>query len=323
MNQFLKTKLAKHDADRLSNLEHVGFDSNRVRKKLPPLQTLVAFEAAARLQSFTLAGKELNLTQPAISQQIKLLEQQLGISLFRRSHNKIFLSQQGEVFAETIGEMLKTIGVSVEALADDSMRSALTVSLLPSFASTWFASRMRSFVQANPEIDLIVLSTIAKTGFEQEGADVAIRWGPGNYDGLYEELLLRERQFLVACPKIAESVSIGTPLASLSKLTMVHDTDFTEWRQVIEINGADPGDFENGLYFGDASASLKAIASGAGIGVVRDIIAMDMLDSGELVKLPFKEVAGPFAYYFLCPEHRIEQPRVSKFLQWLRNQTAQ
>ena len=322
MSDYLKNRLEKFDAEHLSRLEHVGFDSNRSRKALPPLQTLVAFEAAIRLQSFTHAATELNLTQPAISQQVKFLEDRLGVALFSRSNNRIVPTEAGEVFGAKVGTLLDELGESVSAIKQVDGRSSLTVSLLPSFASTWFANRVGRFEKANPSIDLVILSTVAKTEFGQEDADVAIRWGPGGSRDLYEEQLLSEQHILVASPATAAALGDTANIDQLAGVPFVHDTDFSEWRTLIAQNGGNPDAFQRGLYFGDAAATLNAIAAGHGIGVVRDVLAESLLQSGQLLQLPFTPVVGPFAYYFLCPKQRLGQPRVQAFLQWLRREVA-
>lgn len=318
MRRALKTRLEQLNPGALSRLEPVGFDSNRMRRGLPPLQTLIAFEAAARLKSFTLAASELNLTQPAVSQQVKLLEHRLGVSLFRRSNNQIDLTEQGEQFAEAVGAMLDTLGESVQELAPDEGRTMLTVSLLPSFASTWFATRASRFFDQHPLIDLITLSTVACTGFGQEEADVAIRWGPGGTPNVYEEHLFGERHMLVASAQLKDQLAGVQKIEDLLGCRFFHDTNHSEWRAVIAQNGGDPEQFEHGAYFGDTSATLNAITFGGGIGVVRDVVAQHFLDSGALIPLPFTPVNGPFSYHFLCPHSRLDQPRVQAFLNWLR-----
>lgn len=320
MRRALRNKLDQLHPGALSKLEPVGFDSNRMRRPLPPLQTLIAFEAAARLQSFTLAAAELNLTQPAVSQQIKLLENRLEVKLFRRRNNMILLTEQGEQFAEDVGAILNTLGESVQNLAPDAGRTTLTVSLLPSFASTWFAARAHRFVAATPSVDLVTLSTVAKTGFGQEDADVAIRWGPGGYTDGYEEYLFGEQHILVASAQTAKDLDDLSDINALADRPFLHDTNYSEWRTVVEVNGGDPAVFEDGLYFGDSSATVNAILCSHGVGVVRDVIAQHLLASGALVKLPFEPVKGPFSYYFICPDRRVEQPRVQAFLNWLRHE---
>lgn len=176
------------------------------------------------------------------------------------------------------------------------------------------------FVTANPSVDLLALSTVAKTGFGQEDADVAIRWGPGGFSDGFEERLFGEKHILVASAQTAKMLGEITDLNSLADRPFLHDTNYSEWRRVIEINGADPAAFEHGIYFGDSSATVNAILHSQGIGVVRDVIARHLLDAGALVQLPFEPVDGPFSYYFICPERRVDQPRVQAFLNWLRGE---
>ena len=318
MTRDLRHRLETLSPDALAKLETVGFDSNRMRRPLPPLQTLVAFEASARLQSFTGAALELNLTQPAISQQVKLLEHRLGTDLFLRQNNRIALTEAGEQLARTVGALLLDLSESVHELSEDRGRTNLTVSLLPSFATTWFAHRCGRFITQNPGLDLIALSTIAKTEFGQEDVDVAIRWGPGGTVGVYEERLFGEEHLFAASPTVA--ATLGDSIDALHDVPFLHDTRYSEWRKLIEVNGGNPDEFEDGPYFGDASATQAAIAAGHGVGAVRSILADQLLTSGDLVRLPFKPVEGPYAYYFLCPESRMEQPKVACFLNWLREE---
>ena len=322
MAKSLKAKLAGLNERHISQLEHLGFDSNRQRRPLPPLQTLVAFEAAARSLSFTQAAAELNLTQPAISQQVKILEGRLGVALFQRSNNRIRLTEAGESFAAIVGGLLNQLSESVEGLVRAGTRTTLTVSLLPSFASTWFSARIGRFQSLHPDIDLIILSTVAKTGFGQEEADVAIRWGAGGAEGLFEEKLMDERHILATSPSVAAQLGACETIEALRGWPFLHETAHTEWQRVIEANGGEARDFEDGLLFGDSGAALNTLASGHGVAVVRDVLADHYLREGRLVRLPFASVRGPFSYYFLCPAHRVEQPAVQAFRSWLKEEIA-
>lgn len=321
MVENLASKLARFDRDSIKKLEPLGFDSNRSRKSLPPLQTLIAFEAAARLRSFTLAAEELNISQPAISQQVRLLEDRLQVPLFQRSNNKITLTEQGNAFVETVTDVLNQLVDSVENTKDVNTRNTIAISLLPSFASTWFASRIGQFQELYTDIDLIVVSTIACTEFGQEGADVAIRWGPGGYaETLYEEKLLSERHILVTSQAFLDKTGPLKTIEDLKDLPLIHDTDFSEWQRVIELNGGNPSDFKNGLYFGDSSAAIATLLSGYGLGIVRDVLIEHHIKSGALIPLDFESAAGPFSYHFLCPQERVSRPEIQLLLTWLRKE---
>jgi LysR family glycine cleavage system transcriptional activator len=321
MVDSLNLTLGKFGPSKLARLEHVGFDSNRLRKSLPPLQTLIAFEAAARLKSFTLASVELSLSQPAISQQIRLLEERLGLPLFERANNQIAVTLQGEVLAKVVSEMLARLADTVEEIKTEGGRSTLSVSLLPSFASTWFASRAGQFERDNPNVDLIVLSTVACVEFEHEEVDVAIRWGRGGWSSdLYEEKLLDESFIVVASPQLLKASGPISSIEELANVPFVHDTNYNEWKTLIELNGGDPASLSKGLYFGDSSATIATILSGHGVGVVRDVLVGHFLAKGLLTRLPFEPVRGPLSYYFLCPRERVGRPSIKSFLAWLRRE---
>lgn len=320
MTERLHNLLTRLGTKQRNELEALGFDTNRSRKQLPPLQTLVAFEAAARLKSFTLAGNELGLTQPAVSQQVRLLEDRLGIALFSRSNNRVTLTRQGEQLAGSVTALLDHLTDSIDALRADAGRALVSLSLLPSFASTWFAARAGNFETANPDIDLVVFSTAACTEFGQEDVDAAIRWGKGGWSAYYEEKLLSERFLLAAAPSLIERIGPVATLADLKGVPFVHDAAFTEWRALIERNGGDPDEFAGGLHFGDTSATVAAIVSGHGIGAVRDVLVDHLVREGRLTALPFEAVDGPLSYYFLCPFDAVERREIQALLGWLRRE---
>ena len=322
MTERLQTLLTRLGVKQRDELEALGFDTNRSRKQLPPLQTLVAFEAAARLQSFTLAGNELGLTQPAVSQQVRLLEDRLGMALFTRSNNRVILTRQGEQLAGSVTVLLDHLTDSIDGLRADAGRALVSLSLLPSFASTWFAARAGGFETAHPDIDLVVFSTVACTEFGQEDVDAAIRWGKGGWSAYYEEKLLSERFILAAAPSLVERIGPIGSLQDLKGVPFVHDAAFTEWRALIERNGGDPADFAGGLHFGDTSATVAAIVSGHGIGAVRDVLVDHLIADGRLTVLPFEAVDGPLSYHFLCPFDTVERPEIQALLAWLRREAG-
>ena len=320
MADRLRSRLAKLGPGQQSRLEALGFDTNRSRRQLPPLQTLVAFESAARLESFTLAASELNITQPAVSQQVRLLEERLGFALFERANNKIALTHQGEQLAQAVTAVLDDLTDSIDEARNEASRAVITVSLLPSFASTWFASRAGRFEAQNPNIDLIVYSTVACTEFGQEDADVSLRWGMGGWDQYYEEKILDERFIAVASPALVDRLGSVRSVDDLAGVPLVHDAGFSEWHAFLDANGGDPDAFSNGLYFGDSSATVTTILAGHGFGIVRDVLVEHLVRAGLLIELPFKSVPGPRGYHFMCPRKRLHRPEVQALLTWLRKE---
>lgn len=320
MADRLQSRLAKLGPGQQSQLEALGFDTNRSRRRLPPLQTLVAFESAARLESFTLAANELNITQPAVSQQVRLLEERLGFALFERSNNRVAVTHQGEQLAQAVTALLDDLTDSIDEARNEAARAVVTISLLPSFASTWFAARAGRFEVRNPDIDLIIYSTVACTEFGQEDADLALRWGMGGWDQYYEEKLMGERFIAVASPALVKQLGGVRTMDDLASVPLVHDAGFSEWHAFLRANNGDPDAFSSGLYFGDSSATATTILAGHGFGIVRDVLVDHLLSAGHLVELPFKSVPGPRSYHFMCPRKRLHRPEVQALLTWLRGE---
>ncbi|SDE94060.1 LysR family transcriptional regulator, glycine cleavage system transcriptional activator [Paracoccus isoporae] len=307
------------DTDRLVRLEMPDNLRRYSHGELPPMQTLVAFETAARHLSFTRASEELNLTQSAVSQQVKLLEQRLGLDLFIRKNNRLVLTAGGQALAKDVEMVLDHLCNSVHALVSGENRVSVALSLLPSFASTWFASRIGDFSRNNPNVDLIVVASVALAELGRGATDIAIRWGPGGTQGVYEERLFGEQFMLVGAASLPKELRETRDISDLSGLPFQHDTAQNDWRVLIEENGGVPEDFEHGHYFSDASTTLQAIIATGGIGVVRNVIARHLIDRGDLVVLPFKPRKGPFAYHFLCAQESFDDPAITGILDWFRH----
>ena len=170
-------------------------------KRLPPLTTLPVLEAAARLQSFSAAAAELNVTHGAISHQIRSLEESVGVALFARQGRRVVLTTEGAVFAEAIRAALGKVTEAVEALSPSERERKLKISVLPSFASRWLMPRLGKFLEANPQYEISVEAIQTRSNFTTDGVDVAIRFGVGPWPGLHSERLAGDSYFPVCSPK--------------------------------------------------------------------------------------------------------------------------
>ncbi len=170
-------------------------------KRLPPLTTLPVLEAAARLQSFSAAAAELNVTHGAISHQIRSLEESVGVALFARQGRRVVLTAEGAAFAEAIRAALSKVSEAVEALSPIERERKLKISVLPSFASRWLMPRLGKFLEANPQYEIAVEANQTKSNFTSDGVDVAIRFGIGPWAGLHSERLAGDSYFPVCSPK--------------------------------------------------------------------------------------------------------------------------
>src|SRR5687767_7443865 len=182
--------------------------------RLPPLQTLRAFEAAARHLNFTRAAEELHLTHGAISHQIAALEARLGRKLFHRAGRGMRLDPAGEALAARLREQFAAIAQALEhARAPRAPAAALTVSVLPSFAAQWLLPRLPRFVERHPGIELNLQTTVALASFEDDGVMLALRYGQGTWPGLVAERLVDETLFPVAAPSLARGRLLRDPRA--------------------------------------------------------------------------------------------------------------
>ena len=153
-------------------------------RRLPPMNTLRAFEAAARLLSFTRAAEELHVTQAAISHQIKALETAIGVRLFRRLNRSLLMTEAGQRYLPVVRDALDALRDATEALTRQDESGVLTVSTVPSFAATWLVPRLTRFRAAHPEIDIRISAADEIIDLERNGVDMGIRYGSGNYPGL-------------------------------------------------------------------------------------------------------------------------------------------
>jgi len=287
-------------------------------KRLPPLKPLRAFEAAARHLSFTQAAAELNVTQAAISHQIKQLEEALGAPLFRRMNRALKLTEEGEAFLPAVAQALETVASAAERIRTPQKAGPLTVSVLPSFASTWLVPRLSRFRQREPEIDIRLSADYELADFDRDDIDVAIRWGKGDYPGLSAERFMTEELFPVCSPRLAVEGPhpLKTP-ADLKHHTLLHDDVLTDWRVWLLAAGVEDVDPDKGPSFNYSDLVLQAAIDGQGVALGRSSLAHDALGRGQLVR-PFDiALPGDYAYYFVCPAYAVQRPRIKAFRDWL------
>lgn len=291
--------------------------------RLPPLNALRAFEAAARCLSFSKAAEDLSVTPAAVSHQIKALEEWLGVALFKRLNRAVMLTDEGQAYVLGVREGLNTIRISTEKLLKQDSTGSLTVSTLPSFAVRWLLPRLSRFRVEHPDIDVRLSATDFLTDFERDDVDLVIRYGSGEYPGLYTEKLLTEDSLFPVCsPELLKgNFPLRTP-ADLKHHTLLHDdlrVDWETWLAAAGVKGIDP---KKGPSFNDSSMVLTAAMEGQGVSLGRSTLAAADLAAGRLVK-PFDvELKAGHAYYIVCPEESAERPRILTFRKWLLKEAA-
>jgi LysR family glycine cleavage system transcriptional activator len=292
-------------------------------RRLPPLNGLRAFEAAARHLSFTRAADELNVTQTAISHQIRSLEERLGVRLFRRLPRGLVLTEEAQLYLPPIRDAFDQIAAATERLNREQTGGVLTVSMLPSFAARWLVPRLGRFHAAHPDIDLRITASVELVDFARDDVDVGIRRGRGDYPGLWVRRLFGESVYLVCTPALLEGPHGLRKPHDLRHHTLLHDDDTSGWRLWLELAGVEGVDAKRGPIFSDSGMLLQAAVEGHGVALGRSVLVSADLAAGRLVR-PFDEVSMPFqfAYYFVCPHTHAERPKVVALRDWLLQEAA-
>jgi len=287
------------------------------RRRLPPLNALRAFEAAARHLSFTRAADELAVTQAAVSHQVKTLEEWLGLKLFQRQNRTIHLTRQGQAYLPAVRQALDLVAEATRRLVDTDARGPLTVSVLPSFAAKWLLPRLSQFRARHPEIDVRISTSDHLVDFMRDDVDMAVRMGRGGWSGLTAIKFLDEDLFPVCSPSLLEGPHPLKRPEDLKHHTLLHDDMRQDWRTWFLAAGVEGIDPTRGPGYTDSSMVIQAAVEGQGVALGRSALAASDLASGRLVK-PF-EVTLPagFAYYVVFPPAAIEQPKVKAFVDWL------
>jgi LysR family transcriptional regulator, glycine cleavage system transcriptional activator len=289
----------------------------------PSISSVRAFEASARLSSFTRAAEELNITQSAISHAIRELEARLGVALFRREGRVLELTEAGRLYLPFVADALARLRAGDQALRDPVRRArVLTVSVSPSFAAKWLAPRLGSFSSANPDLDLRISATPQHIDFMQGEIDVAVRHGDGNWPHLSCTRLCEETMFPVCSPALMRGRKPRTP-ADLPNLTLIHHRNADAWRAWLgAFDVSAPARAFHGPTFSEMNLAIDAAIAGQGIALARSALAERDLREGRLARPLTQERTAPFSYWIVCPKMSAETPKIARFREWLLAEAA-
>ncbi|MBE8597524.1 transcriptional regulator GcvA [Xenorhabdus sp. BG5] len=292
-------------------------------KRLPPLNALRVFDAAARHLSFTKAAEELFVTQAAVSHQMKSLEDFLGLKLFRRRNRSLLLTEEGQSYYLDIKEIFTAINDATRKLQARSAKGALTVSLSPSFAIQWLVPRLSGFNQSFPGIDVRIQAVDREEDKLADDVDVAIFYGRGNWPGLRTDRLYPEYLLPVCSPALLTGDRpLKTP-ADLAKHTLLHDSSRRDWQAYVrQLDMQQQINVQQGPIFSHSAMVIQAAVHGQGVALANNVMAQNEIDAGRLV-CPFNDVlVSKNAFYLVCHDNQAELGKIAAFRKWILTQAA-
>jgi LysR family glycine cleavage system transcriptional activator len=287
--------------------------------RLPSLNGLRAFEAAARHLSFTNAAQELNVTQTAISHQIRRLEEELGLRLFVRQNRALALTPKAAEYLPGIRAAFQDLRFATDRLLRKDDDKVLTVSLMTSLATKWLLPRLSGFQEQHPDIDVRITTSSELVDFCKDNVDAAIRYGRGQWDGLHADWLMADQLFPVCSPKLLEGERGLKKPEDLARFTLLHSSGYTDdWRLWLTAAGLPASIAGNpGLTFDLSFMTIQAAVDGIGVAIGHTSFVQDDIASGRLVA-PFDVTLPQDAgYYFVAPQETTKLKKITAFREWL------
>jgi LysR family transcriptional regulator, glycine cleavage system transcriptional activator len=308
------------------NIAPTQKDVYLVRSKRPSLSLLQTFEVVARHLSFTRAADELCLTQSAVSRQVKLLEEELGVSVFRRLHRAIDLTEEGQKLLASVSRGLSEIDSGLQSLRTAPKIPHVTISASVAFAHFWLMPRLSRFREIHPEYDLRVLASDRQVTPQLGDADVAVLFGRGHWPGIATQLLFGERVYPVCSPAYMQQHPELSASQDLRNHTLLHldygaarwgSIDWPSWFAAHDIEGVP---ISIGIRLNSYPMVLQAAEAGQGVALGWSYITDPMVAAGQLVKPVGPEIETKDGYYLATPEGSESRPEVAAFLSWLRRE---
>ncbi|WP_027857719.1 LysR substrate-binding domain-containing protein [Marinobacterium jannaschii] len=296
-------------------------DSKEAR--LPPLKSLRVFQIAAEQGSFKLAAEKLNVTQAAVSQQIRQLEAFIEVELFRRLSREVRLTAEGEQLLPYVQRGFGAFLEGMQVLSRDPNPNRLTITTVPSFAGSWLVPKLGLFQQRHPEISCHLSLSHAIENFSDGVNDIGVRFGRGNYPGLEAKQFSRDFNVPLCHPLLLQQLG-GEP-GAIGRLPLLIDDSPELDRMLRQFHAI----FDNkccgpttNLTISDSNMLVDAALSGQGLALVRFSLAYELIERGQLVcPLPVYW-HSPYSYYLVAPKGHFSRPKVEQFEAWIMEETA-
>jgi LysR family transcriptional regulator, glycine cleavage system transcriptional activator len=289
---------------------------------LPPLSAVRVFEAAARLENFTAAAQELGMTQAAVSYQVKLLEERLGISLFQRTGRKVALTEKGREIAPILTRAFDQMRQGFAALTQDHS-AVLSISCTNSFAHLWLAPRIGAFQMRHPNLAVRIMADDAVVDLAREGIDLAVRGGKGEWPGLEARLLTHNRLVPMCSPAWRDrhgAIADAQALHALPRLSP-DDMWWHEWFAAMGVE-ADPADGPPGIALDSQVMEGRAAIAGQGVAILNHFLWKAEVEAGQLVEAVPSYVREIASYWLVYPPHARNTPKIKAFRDWISAEFA-
>ena len=293
-----------------------------MNRRLPPLVAMRVFECSARYLSFTRAADALGVTPPAVSHQIKALEDWLGTPLFKRLNRSIKLTKAGELYAPLLTNAFDILVEATNKVVNMGGARTLKVAALDSFAAVWLLPRLHRFRERYRDLD-VRFTTLGQDAdpLSSGSVDLEIRYGHGAWPSLHVEEIMREDIFPVCSPKLLNERHPLKTLNDLKHFDLLHDVATLDWKTFLTRFGVTDVDPERGYGFTQSHFVLQACIDGNGVALGREAIVAEALASGQLIR-PFKErVPSEYSYFIVTREEESELPHIKSFAAWLVEET--
>ena len=288
-----------------------------MRRKIPSTSALVAFEAAARQQSFTKAAEELSLTQSAICRQIAALEDFVGVELFRRTRRGVQLTDAGRAYAHRVAAQLDAVERDTLAMMGGGGAARIELAVVPTFATQWLVPRLKDFQQKHPSITVNLTNRTRPFLFADTEFDAALYFGDGEWPGTSAHFLMHENPVPVCSPELLRKCDKRTPEALAQLPLLQQSTRPYAWRQWFASLGLHvPTDMAGPRYELFSMLAQAAIHS-MGVALIPPFLIEQELASGRLCIALDHHYISDKAYYLMIPERRSESASVGYFKDWL------
>ncbi|WGS50401.1 LysR substrate-binding domain-containing protein [Paraburkholderia sp. D15] len=291
-------------------------------KPIPPLTALRCFEAVARLGGVTLAARELHVTHSAVSQQIKVLEESMGVALFVREARGLRLTEEGRLYALDIRTALRDITEATRRAQARPQESELVVATLPSFAQHWLVPRLPSFRDAHPYYRVRLLTSLRVEDLREGACDVAIRMGQGHWPDVAQQKLFDDDIVAVAAPHFALAPNGRFPVSAedvlACPLIASPDTPWGDWCRAAQV--AEPAESAVVLSANDSNIVIGAVRMGQGIALERLSLVGPALARGELMQITDIRVPYRYPYWLVWQQREILSLRQQHFAQWIEGE---